>query len=90
MPPRNNILLQRLTQPRRVSLPNGQTFLTRYECVNRASLYPTNVRIKITYRRKIGPRRQKQKQKKTARGNWVYRLTKHNKRERPWKKSIKH
>ena len=27
MPPQNNILLRRLAQPRRVSLPNGRTFL---------------------------------------------------------------
>ena len=42
MPLRNNILLPRLAQPRRVTLPNGRTFLARYERVNRASLYSTN------------------------------------------------
>ena len=91
MPPQNNILLRRLAQPRRVTLPNGRTFLARYERVNRASLYPTNVRIKRTYTRKIGPRRQRKPRKKTASGGeWVYQLTKHNKRNKPWKKSSKH
>ena len=66
---RNNILLQRLAQPRQVTLPNGRTFLTRYEHVNRASLYPTNVRIKRTYRRKIGPRRQRKPRKKQQEGS---------------------
>ena len=64
MPLRNNILLRRLAQPRRVTLPNGRTFLARYERVNRASLYPTNVRIKRTYTRKIGPSRERKPRKK--------------------------
>ena len=61
MPPRNNILLRRFAQSRRVSLPNSRTFLARYDRVNRVSLYPTNFRIKRTYTRKIGPRRQRTK-----------------------------
>ena len=64
MPLRNNILLKKLAQPKRVTLPNGGTFLTRYKRVNRATLYPTNVRIKRTYTRKIGPRRQRKSRKK--------------------------
>ena len=67
MPLRNNILLRRLAQPMRVTLPNDRTFLARYERVNRASLYPTNVRIKRTCRRKIGPRRQRKPRKKRKR-----------------------
>ena len=59
MPLRNNILLRGLAPPRRVTLPN----------VNRASLYPTNVRIKRTYRRKIGPRRQRKPRKKQQEGS---------------------
>ena len=64
MPLRNNILLKKLAQPKRVILPNGRTFLPRYEHVNRAALYPTNVRIKRTYTRKIGPRGQRKSRKK--------------------------
>ena len=60
----NNVLLRRLAQPRRVTLPNGQTFLARNERVNRTSLYPTNVRIKRTYMRKIDPRRQRKPRKR--------------------------
>ena len=64
IPLQNNILLQRLAQPRRVTLPSGRTFLARYERVNRASLYATNVRIKRTYTQKIGLGRQKKLRKK--------------------------
>ena len=83
MPVRNNILLQKLAQPRRVTLQNGRKILARCEHVNRASLYPTNVRINRS-------KKTKKTKKKTARGKWVYRLTKHNKRNRPWKKSSKY
>ena len=69
MPLRNNFLLRRLAQPRRVTLPNGRTFLAQYERVNRASLYPTNVRIKRTYRQKIGPRGQRKQRKKQPEGS---------------------
>ena len=69
MPLRKNILLRRLAQPREVTLPIGRTFLARYELVNRASLYPTNVRIKRTYGRKIGPRRQRKLRKKQQEGS---------------------
>ena len=62
-PLRNNILLQRLAQPTRITLPNGRTFFARYERVNRATLYPTNIRIKKTYTQKIGPRRQRKPRK---------------------------
>ena len=63
MPLRNNILLRRLAQSRRVTLPNGRTLLARYERVNK------NVRIKRTYRRKIRPRRQRKPRKKQQEGS---------------------
>ena len=69
MPPRNNILLRRLAHPRQVSLQNGRTFLARYKRVNRARLYLASVRIKRTYRRKIGPRRQRKPRKKQQEGS---------------------
>ena len=57
--PRDNILLRKLATPKQVRRPNGRTFTARYERVNRGTLAPTNVKIKITYRRSIGPRRQR-------------------------------
>ena len=56
---RNNIFLRKLPQPKLVKLPNGRTFYVRYQRLNRQTLYPTKVRIKRTYVRKIGPRRQR-------------------------------
>ena len=57
--PRNNILLQRLPQPRRVQLPNGRVFFAKYQRVGRHVLNPTPVKINRTYVRKFGPRRQR-------------------------------
>ena len=56
---RNNILLQRLPNPRRVHLPNGRVFFAKYQRVNKHTLAPTQVRIARTYVRKIGPRQQR-------------------------------
>ena len=61
---RNNVLLKKLAQPKRIIFPNGRTFLAQYEHLDRATLYPTNVRIKRTYTGKIGPRRQGKSRKK--------------------------
>ena len=57
--PRNNILLQRLPQPRRVQLPNCHVFFAKYQCVGRHVLNPTCVRINRTYVRKIIAQRQR-------------------------------
>ena len=57
--PRNNILLQRLSNLRHVQLPNGLVFFAKYKGVNRHALVPTQVRIARRHVRKIGPRRQR-------------------------------
>lgn len=53
--PRNNILVKRLLEPKRVQLPNGRVFYARYKKVGRNVFNPTRVRIARTYVRKIGP-----------------------------------
>ena len=50
---RQNILLRRRTTPKRIRLPNGQSFLARYKKVSRWNL-PSNVTIRRT--RRIGMR----------------------------------
>ena len=59
--PRNNILPQRLTTPRRVQLPNGRVFFAKYERANRHALAPTQVKINRNYVGKIGQRRQRKR-----------------------------
>ena len=57
--PTNNILLQRLPNPRRIQPPNGRFFFVKYQRVNRHALALTQVRIARTYVLKIGPKRQR-------------------------------
>lgn len=67
---RNNILLQRLPAPKRVKLPNGRVFFAKYQGVGR-DILPERVRIRRTYVRKIGPRRQRiscRRQQQVSRG----------------------
>ena len=52
---REKILLQRRVVPKKVTLPNGQTFYVKYERMSRQNL-PTNVTIRKN--RTIGPRQQ--------------------------------
>ena len=57
---REKILLRRLVAPKRVKLPNGQSFVARYERVSRK-----NLRRNITAKKvqKIGPRLWRRTQK---------------------------
>ena len=57
---REKILLRRLVAPKRVTLPNGQSFVARYERVSRK-----NLRRNITAKKvqKIGPRPWRRTQK---------------------------
>ena len=57
--PRNNILRQIVPAPKRVQLPNGCVFFTKYQRVGRHALTATRVKIARTYNRKIGPRQQR-------------------------------
>ena len=50
---REKILLQQRVAPKRVTLPNGESFVARYEKVSRKNL-PRNITVKKV--RKIGPR----------------------------------
>ena len=55
---RNKILLRQELIPQRVTLPDGRTFLARYESVSR-----NNLRSNVTIRRSrtIGPKRQRKR-----------------------------
>ena len=56
MPPRDNIVLIKRKNPKRVELPNGRVFYAKYQRVGRDAL-PGNVRIKRRYKKKAAPRR---------------------------------
>ena len=56
---RDNILLQKPAVPKKVTLPDGRHFYTKYERVCRKNL-PRNVTVRR--KRAIGPRRQRRQQ----------------------------
>ena len=41
--------------PKRVTLPNGRTFVARYESVKRDHL-PANIRLRLPYKERAAPR----------------------------------
>ena len=49
---RKKILLRQKATPQRVTLPNGQSFLARYERVSRKNL-PSNVTIRRSQTKRI-------------------------------------
>ena len=51
MPPRDNIVLIKRKNPKRVELPNGRVFYAKYQRVGRDAL-PGNVRIRRRYRKR--------------------------------------
>ena len=62
MPPRDNIVLIKRENPKRVQLPNGRVFYAKYKRVGRAAL-PGNVRIQRKYKKRAanGGRRRKRR-----------------------------
>ena len=55
MPTRDNILMRKCQNPKRVSLPDGRTFLASYKHVTRDHL-PPNVRMKRRYKQGAAPK----------------------------------
>ena len=52
---RNNIVLIKRENPKRVDLPNGRTFYAKYKRVTRDQL-PPNIQIRRRYRQRAAPR----------------------------------
>ena len=55
---RDRIIMVRRENPKRVTLPNGRTFLARYRRATRAEL-PANVRLNRPYRWRAAPKGQR-------------------------------
>ena len=55
MPPRNNIVMIKRQNPKRVDLPNGRTFYAKYKRVDRDAL-PPNIQIRRRYKQRAAPR----------------------------------
>ena len=58
---KKNYATIKLTTPKRVTLPNGRIFVTRYKRIKRSEL-PPNILMRRTYRAAVGRRRGRHQQ----------------------------
>ena len=55
MPPRNRIIMIKKNRPKRVTLPDGRTFLARYRRATRDDL-PPNINLPRVYKQRAAPK----------------------------------
>ena len=53
--------MRKLAVPKRVTVPNGRTFVARYERIKRSEL-PSQIRMRRTYRQRAAPRNRRRRQ----------------------------
>ena len=68
MPPRNRILMIKRERPKRVTLPDGRTFLARYRRATRDDL-PPNIEFPRVYKQRAAPKGKRRKRNRLV----VYR-----------------
>ena len=60
MPPRNRIIMIKRERPKRVTLPDGRTFLARYRRTTRDDL-PPNIEFPRVYKQRAAPKGKRRK-----------------------------
>ena len=60
MPPRNRIIMIKRERPKRVTLPDGRTFLARYRRATREDL-PPNIHLPRVYKQRAAPKGKRRK-----------------------------
>ena len=63
MPPRNRIIMIKRATPKRVTLPNGRTFLARYKRATRDDL-PPNISLPRVYKERAAPKGRRRKRRR--------------------------
>ena len=67
MPPRNNIVMIKRENPKRVELPNGRIFYAKYKRVDRDAL-PPNIQIMRRYKQRAAPKGKRRRRRVGQRG----------------------
>ena len=62
MPPRDRIIMIKRAQPKRVTLPNGRTFIARYRRATRNDL-SDNVNLPIIYKERAAPKNKRRRRR---------------------------
>ena len=65
MPPRNRIIMIKRATPKRVTLPDGRTFLARYKRATRDDL-PPNINLARVYKQRAAPKGRRRKRRRLA------------------------
>ena len=63
MPPRNRIIMIKRATPKRVTLPNGRTFLARYKRATRDDL-PRNITLPRVYKERAAPKNKRRRRRR--------------------------
>ena len=63
MPPRDRIIMIKRTTPKRVTLPNGKTFLARYRRATRDDL-PPNITFPRIYKERAAPKNKRRRKRR--------------------------
>ena len=69
---KDNYVMRKLNTPKRVTLPNGRTFLARYKRIPRSEL-PPHITIRQRYRQRAAPRG---KRRRGQRGRGIFDFVK--------------
>ena len=67
MPPRNRIIMIKRRTPKRVTLPDGRTFLARYKRATRNDL-PRNINLIRPYKQRAAPKGRRRRRRINQRG----------------------
>ena len=73
---KRNYAMEKLNVPKRVTLPNGRTFVARYKRISRDDL-PLNIRMRRDYRQRAAPRgRRRRRQRGQGIGSFFKKVGK--------------
>ena len=67
---KENYPMRKLDVPKRVILPNGRTFVARYERIKRRDL-PANIQMKRTYKQRAAPRGRRRRRQRGQQGQGI-------------------
>ena len=72
---KRNYAMEKLNVPKRVTLPNGRSFVARYKRISRDDL-PLNIRMLRTYRQRAAPRGRRRQQRGQGIGSFFKKIAK--------------
>ena len=68
---KKNYAMVKLNVPKRVTLPNGRTFVARYKRIKKSEL-PPNIVMRRTYVQRAAPRGRRRRRRQQDQGNFDF------------------